>query len=205
MAISRPPQSNNLKVLLQYIACNMEDEADELIKNDTQLLLLHGDLIDMAGRRFGNLTALQLADLTGFKDMIKMIERHFITLPNGQVEMQKQRDEITPPQPEAMPLLKAYQKYVENYDKWSDEVSVTFFRTHITPLLTSVALTSSSPSWSPLSTQIPRLFDTPWSKVWEAKQATALGALKTRLESLPQELDNKEDTAVSPEARCLMR
>ena len=82
---------NNLNQLLQFVAEGEQEKAEKLIQKDPRLLLLSGDVKDLSGREFKQITAFQYALWAVDWHMWTMIQKY---LPKEDQEIQLRELEI---------------------------------------------------------------------------------------------------------------
>ena len=103
-----------IKKFLTHVVLGEKNAAEEMLKKDPGLLLHKAKVVDEAGRTIYG-TAYQIAlgakdvsvNSAKFEEMAEMIARYLKQLPNGKVEMEKQRAEQFP---EAWELFEAARK-----------------------------------------------------------------------------------------------
>jgi hypothetical protein len=106
--------------LLKCVAEGEQDQAEALIKKDSKLLLAAGNVTDLSGRSFNNITAFQYALWAMDYHMWTMIQQH---LP---AEAQAEQYHVLESKGTAhgkyfdlQPLLDALKTYVDNASKWN--------------------------------------------------------------------------------------
>jgi serine/threonine protein kinase len=116
--LTEPMNAKALEQLLRSVAEGEQDKAEALIQKDNNLLLQAGNMMDLSGREFKNITAFQYALWAIDWHMWKMIQKY---LPEEQQRTQFEELETKGTAHgkhfNFRPLIEALQTYVENIEK----------------------------------------------------------------------------------------